>query len=53
VAETIGHRLDQRPRLRQRLEDVVRQIDVHHVVATADVVDLRSIFADRKQIDGS
>src|SRR5579862_2322548 len=40
VAGTIRHRLDERRRLAELLEDPVREVDVHHVVAAADVVHL-------------
>ena len=47
----IGHRLDQRQRLAERPEDPVGELDVHDVVAAADVVDLAVAAMVDQQVD--
>ena len=53
VTGTIGDRLDQRPWLAECIQDPVREVDVHDVVAAANVVDLAIRRTIDQQVNGA
>src|SRR5215471_12771732 len=53
VPGAVGDRLDERRGLADELEDPVREIDVLHLIAAADVVDLARNAALDEQVDGA